>query len=73
MLEIVISLRKLAPHLKSYIGPWLCAQFDPENVVRSAAKSSFAVHPFSKCFEILYLSISTLHPFVHFVTSRYLV
>jgi len=33
--------RKLAPHLRSYIGPWLCAQFDPESVVRTAAKNSF--------------------------------
>jgi hypothetical protein len=33
--------RALAPHLKTLIGPWFAAQFDPCNEVAAAAKSSF--------------------------------
>jgi hypothetical protein len=63
--KIVISLRKLAPHLKIYIGPWLCAQFDPENVVRTAAKNSFAVYTSLNLLKFLTYWHQHLHSFVN--------
>jgi hypothetical protein len=40
---VSIAKRKIAPHLKSMIGPWLICFFDPSKDVARIASTSFSV------------------------------
>ena len=64
MEQLVLQVgRKLAPHLKTVIGAWLCAQSDPYAPVASAAGRAFqAAFSESKRMEAL---VFCKHEIIH--------
>lgn len=44
--------RKLAPHLKALIGPWIVARFDPRSDISKAAIESFRVRRYRFIYTI---------------------
>lgn len=53
---VSIAKRKIAPRLKSMIGPWLICFFDPSKDVARIAVTSFSVSPY-----LIYWSSGSIH------------
>ncbi|KAG2188945.1 hypothetical protein INT44_004087, partial [Umbelopsis vinacea] len=63
---VSVAKRKIAPHLKSMIGPWLICFFDPSKDVARIATTSFSVSYDRYIFYRVSMELLTQKPLVCF-------